>query len=222
MEKNISIIVEARLNSKRFPNKVIQLANGLTLIEHQIKRLKRSKLANNIILATPKEKSDIFRKITAKHNIYHYEGSEKNVLQRVYFAAKKFDVDIIVRSTGDCPLIDPNVVDLVISTYLKNNIDFVANTIPPTYPDGMDVSVFSKKLLGEAYKTAKTDLEKENITRRLRENPKITKLNVKYKKDISKIRLTLDTEQDYVLIEKIINFFFNQKKIFFFRRYFKI
>ena len=184
MEKNISIIVEARLNSKRFPNKVIQLVNGLMLIEHQIKRLKHSKVASNIILATPKEKSDIFRKIAAKHNIHHYEGSEKNVLQRVYFAAKKFDVDIIVRSTGDCPLIDPNVVDLVISTYLKNNKDFVANTIPPTYPDGMDVSVFSKNLLGEAYKTAKNDLEKENITRRLRVNPKVTKLNVKYKKNI--------------------------------------
>ena len=214
MEKNISIIVEARLNSKRFPNKVIQLVNGLMLIEHQIMRLKHSMVANNIILATPKEKSDIFRKIAAKHNIYHYEGSEKNVLQRVYFAAKKFDVDIIVRSTGDCPLIDPNVVDLVISTYLKNNKDFVANTIPPTYPDGMDVSVFSKKLLGEAYKTAKTDLEKENITRRLRVNPKITKLNVKYKKKILKIRLTLDTEQDYILIKKIINFFLLRKKFF--------
>ena len=119
MEKNISIIIEARLNSKRFPEKVIKIVNGKTLLEHQILRLKKSKIANKIILATPKERSQIFRKIAVRQKINHYEGAEKNVLQRVYYAAKKFNADIIVRSTGDCPLIDPKIVDLVISTYLK-------------------------------------------------------------------------------------------------------
>ncbi len=207
MEKKTLIIIEARLGSARFPAKVIKKVNNLCLIEHQILRLKRAKKADGIVLATPREKSDIFRKISKKYKINHYEGSEENVLQRVFYAAKKFKAKIVVRSTGDCPLIDPEIVDKVIEHYKNNNFQFVANTLPPTFPDGMDVSVFSIELLKNVYEKAKTKFDKENITSLMRNDSKVSKDNIVNYKDFSDVRLTLDTFEDYLLIKYIISYF---------------
>ena len=145
IKKNFSVIIEARLNSSRFPRKLAKKILGNFVISHQIKRLKKSKEINNIILASPYRDGHFFKKICKIENIQHFGGDENNVLKRVYLAAK-FNSQIIVECTGDCPLIDPKIIDRIINKFKKSNVDFMSNTLKLSYPDGMDVSIFTKKL----------------------------------------------------------------------------
>ena len=128
-------------------------------------------------------------------------------MSRYVEAAKWTKADVIVRITGDCPLIDPKVVDQVIRTFKKHEVDYVSNVNPPTFPDGMDVEVFSYDALLSSYKQVKTQDQKEHVTVHLRESNKFKRKNVCYKKDFSKFRLTLDTFEDYHLIWSIFEHF---------------
>ena len=211
LKKGISIIIEARLSSTRLPEKVAKKILGMPVIQLQIKRLKKCKEINSIIIASPIKDSWFFKKICKKENVKFFGGDEDNVLNRVYSAAKKYSTKIIVRCTGDCPLIDPSVVDKVVKEYLNSNVKFVSNTLELSYPDGMDVSVFGIKELKYSLEKSKTKISKENITKTLRDHKNISKKNIRYKTNFSKIRLTLDEEEDFILIQNIFKFFFKKK-----------
>ena len=165
------------MGSTRLPGKVLMELEGKPLLQRVVERVKRAKKIDEIIIATTKNKED--KKLTEfaeKLKVKSYAGSEDDVLDRYYQAAKKFGAENIVRITSDCPLIDPEIVDDIISYYLNNDFDYVSNTISPTYPDGLDTEVFSFKALERAWKEAKKGFEREHVTPYINRHPEIRKL----------------------------------------------
>jgi len=203
----IIAIIQARTGSTRLPRKVLKEVCGKTLLEHEILRVKRAKLLNKIIIATTdKKEDDPIVEIAGKTGINFYRGSENDVLDRYYQAAKKHEASDIVRLTGDCPLIDPKIIDLVIEYYLKNKnlFDYVSNVRPATYPDGMDVEAFSFAALEKSWQAAKLISEREHVNAYIAKNLQIFRIsNVENKKDLSHLRMTIDKEADWRLIFKI-------------------
>ena len=206
MKKKIHIIVQARLESTRLPNKVLKIINKKSIIKTLLDRLKRSNLVEKIIIAIPK--NNINKKLK-EHIIKSkftniYEGSSKNVLSRYYYAAKKFSSKIIVRITSDCPLIDPKLLDQMISKFLKNKVNYLSNTLQPTYPDGYDIEIFDFETLEKAFLNTKESLDKEHVTTYIKKNKdKFNIKNFSNTKDLSNLRLTLDEEKDFELIDKV-------------------
>lgn len=216
---NIIAIVQARMGSTRFPNKVMSKINNHTLIEILLKRLSKSKLINKIILATTDlESDDLLQAHVEEIGFNVFRGDSDNVLKRYYDTAIKFNADIIVRITGDCPLIDSSIVDDVINLYLNNKVDYAANTFPPTFPDGLDVSVFSFKALEAAFLNANSNFDKEHVTPYIRNSDSFTKINLSNNIDLSNNRWTVDEKIDYELIKLIFdhfepNIYFDYKSI---------
>jgi spore coat polysaccharide biosynthesis protein SpsF (cytidylyltransferase family) len=216
MEKIIGIIIQARINSTRLPKKVIKKIEGKTILEHVILRLKKVKRGTLIILATTnKKEDDVLEKIAQKCKVAVYRGSEADVLDRFYQAAKLFNIDPIVRITADCPLIDPKIVEKVIKFYIGGNYDYVSNTHPVSYPDGQDVEVFSFKTLKKTWEKATSDFDREHVVDYILKNPNIFKMgNVANNKDISSIRITLDEKEDMALIKKIYKELYAKNQFF--------
>jgi len=205
---NFSIIVEARLASTRLPNKILYKINKFSFLEYLIKRLKLTKSVKEIIIATTNnEKNDEIINIAKRSKIKWFKGSEKNVLERVIKTGKHFKCKNIVRITSDCPIIDPEIIDLAIESYKNNSCDYLSNTIIRSYPDGMDVEVFSLKALIKSSKFAKTTRDKEWTTWSIKKNPnkfKIINLVAPNNKKWPDLGLTLDQYEDYLFLKKII------------------
>ena len=150
------IIVQARMGSTRLPGKVMKMINGVPIIELIVKRLKKSKETDEVVVATSKQPEnkvliDHLKKIKTK--IFY--GSENDVLDRFYKAAKKFGADIIVRITGDCPVVDAGLIDNFIIQFKNKKPEYLSNSLPWTFPDGLDIEVFSFDLLKKVAKKAK-------------------------------------------------------------------
>ena len=135
-------IVQARFNSTRLPGKVLKLLQGRPMLLQQIHRVERAKRIDQVLVATSDGlEDDVIALMCAKHGVQCFRGSLDDVLDRYYKAALQFEAEHIVRLTGDCPLIDPNVVDSVIEHHLREGNDYTSNTQPPTFPDGLDTEV---------------------------------------------------------------------------------
>jgi glutamate-1-semialdehyde 2,1-aminomutase len=210
MELKIKVlaIIQARYNSTRFPGKVVKKIYNKTVLEILIKRLSRSKYISKIIVACSKNPNDkAIINICKKLGVNYFVGSEADVLDRFYKAAKKYKGENIVRITADCPLSDPKIIDDVIINFFSNHADYASNTNPSTFPDGFDVEIFKFGVLKEAYVKAKKSLEREHVTTFIIKNKKFKKFNLRNSIDYSSLRLTLDEKEDFILIEKIlINF----------------
>tara|TARA_Y100001970_G_scaffold261626_1_gene344960 strand:- start:17140 stop:19167 length:2028 start_codon:yes stop_codon:yes gene_type:complete len=197
-----AIIIQARLNSKRFKNKIMKKIGSFSSLELQIKRLKKCKSIDEIILATG-EKNIYFYNLCKDNNIKLFNGSEKNVFSRYFNVSKKYNIKTIIRITADCPFIDPNLIDEICDFYKKNSYDFVSNTIIPSYPDGFDVEIFSSKILNRLHKMKLTELEKEHVTLKMYKLKNISKFNYLNKNNLSKYRFTLDYEEDLIFLNKV-------------------
>lgn len=203
----IYAIIQARFGSSRLPGKVLMEIQDKPILWHVYNRVSYSKLIDKIIIATSKLKQD--EKIVdfcKLNNIEFFAGSEDDVLTRYYETAKNKGIkngDYIVRITADCPLHDANIIDKVIKVYLEGDYDYVSNTFEYTYPDGLDVEVFSFKVLEEAWKNAKLASEREHVTPYMKKNDKYKKINVVSNKKYPIYRLTLDHKEDYELIKRI-------------------
>ena len=163
MENKTIAIIQARLTSTRFPKKILQKINGLTLIEFLIKRVKASKMIDEVIVAIPNNaKNQILKKYLK--NINFFMGSENDVLDRYYKAAKKFKANTVIRICGDCPFTDPKIIDQLLLLFSNKKYDYVSNTIKPTFPDGLDAEVFSFKVLEETWKNANLEKDREHVT----------------------------------------------------------
>jgi spore coat polysaccharide biosynthesis protein SpsF len=213
---NIVCIVQARTGSSRLPNKVLMSICNKTVLEHDIERLKRIKNINKIIIATTIEPDDIA--IVNESNrigIQSFRGSENDVLSRYYYAAKENNADAIVRVTSDCPLIDSIISENIIQFYIDNEskYDYVSNTLDRTFPRGLDTEVFSFKSLEKAFNEAKRQRDREHVTPYIWDNPMLFRL-FQYKNDIdfSDLRWTLDTIEDFQLIERIYNLIYEKKE----------
>ena len=156
-------------------------------------------------------------KFAKKNKFNFYRGSENNVMLRVLQAAKKYKADIIVEITGDCPLIDPEIIDQVINTFLNNNADYVSNCNIRGYPDGMDVEVFQTKTLNKSYKMTKNPKHLEHVSLHMQENPNIFKIiNLVPPERLyyPNLGLTLDELDDFLLIKKIFSNLYKKNKFF--------
>jgi glutamate-1-semialdehyde 2,1-aminomutase len=210
LKKNVLAIIQARYNSTRFPGKVIQKIDNKTILEILIKRLSKSKYISKIIVACSKNPKDkTILDICKKLGVNYFTGSENDVLDRFYKAAKKYKGVNIVRITADCPLLDYQIVDDVISNFFLKKVDYASNIHPPTFPDGLDVEVFKFSALKEAYIKTGQSTEREHVTPFIINNKRFKKFNLKNYKDYSFLRLTLDEKEDFILIKKIINNFKN-------------
>ncbi|MGG3887914.1 cytidylyltransferase domain-containing protein [Metabacillus fastidiosus] len=204
----VAAIIQARMTSTRLPGKVLKKVNGKTLLEYQLERVKRSKLIDEIIVATTTNKSDDpIVSLCNQLSVSVYRGSEDDVLSRYYEAAIQYDADVVVRLTSDCPLIDPQVIDFVIQTYMDNCevVSYVSNCFERTYPRGLDTEVFSFQALQQAYQEAILQRDREHVTIYLYTNPeKFRLMTVRNKSDESQYRWTVDTIEDFELIKNIL------------------
>jgi len=201
-------IIQARMGSTRLPNKVMRTVKGKPLIEYLIDRLSMSQKINEIILATSVDsKNDPLVEHVNKLGYKAFRGSENNVLERYYLAAKEAKADVVLRITGDCPLIDSKLVDEVIDCYLQGTFDYCSNVDPPTYPDGLDTEIFSFSALEKAYNEAKEDRQKEHVTPYIRESGSFKRGSISFKEDFSGERWTVDEMEDFELVRNIIEFF---------------
>ncbi|KUO42694.1 MAG: hypothetical protein APU95_04465 [Hadesarchaea archaeon YNP_N21] len=207
------------MGSTRLPKKMMIDIMGKPLIWHVFNRVKRAKLIDEIVIATTTDKEDdIIEKWARENGLKCHRGSTEDVLDRFYQAAKKYKADIIVRITPDDPLKDPVVIDKIIKHYLDNEgkIDYVSNTIKPTYPEGLDVEVFSFDALERAWKEAKTKVDREHVTTYIWNNPSKFRLaNVTHEGgDLSHMRWTVDYAEDVEFIREIYARLYRKNKIF--------
>jgi spore coat polysaccharide biosynthesis protein SpsF len=212
----IAAIIQARTGSSRLPNKVFKSLCGKPLIWHIVNRLKPSTKINQIILATTRNvNDDLLEQWAIANNIPCFRGSEEDVLERYFKAAAKFAADIIVRITADDPFKEANIIDEVISLFEKENLDFAYNNNPPTFPEGLDVEVFSFNAIENAYYNAKDPFEREHVTQYFYRNPtKFRQKCLAYHEDISHLRWTIDTQEDWEMASIVYDKLFNENKVF--------
>ncbi len=212
----IGAIIQTRTTSTRLPAKVLKnlpYNSNITILQQVIRRLKKSKKLDEIIIATTNDREDgPIVDIANIEKVPFYRGERDDVLSRYYHAAKEHNLDTIVRITSDCPVIDYNIVDEIIDAFLKENVDYATNTLKRTYPHGMDTEVFSFWVLKKAYKEAKKDFEREHVTPYIRLNPeKFRLLNIEATKESygPDIRVTIDQEEDYALLCAVYDYLYN-------------
>ena len=216
--KKISAIIQARLGSTRLPGKTLMEIEGESLLGHLVSRIKVSDHVSDIIIATTeKDRDDKIVEFAKARNIKYIRGSEENVLDRFYKAATQFNVENIVRVTPDCPMLDPTVMDSVISKFRENDFDYVSNTLPPTFPDGLDTEVFSFAALEQAWKEATLLSELEHVTPYIVNHPKLFRLHnvARDGEDLSWMRWTVDTPKDLEFVSNIFNKLYSANKIFY-------
>ncbi len=202
------VIVQARMGSTRMPGKVMKFVLGKPLLQHQIERLGRSALADDIVVATTTGDADKpIVSLCRALSIRFFRGPEDDVLTRYFDAATTAKADNIVRVTSDCPLIDPRVVDRVIRYFMENQsrMDYVSNCLKRTYPRGMDCEVFPMRVLREVNEVATSDSDREHVTPFIYRHPNRYQLgNVALEKDYSHYRWTVDTPEDFELVNLLM------------------
>ncbi|MFZ4632240.1 MAG: cytidylyltransferase domain-containing protein [Patescibacteria group bacterium] len=207
----ILAITQARVESTRLPGKVLKTIGDKTLLEIHLSRILQSKLISKLKVATTTETN--VNKIIAivdKLGIESFQGAIENVLERFYLTALSESPDYVVRLTSDCPLIDPTEIDKVIEECINGDYDYVSNVLEPTLPDGMDVEIFKFSVLEQAHQEASLRSDREHVTPYIWRNSTVKggnifkSLSVKYLEDFSNFRLTVDTPDDFDLIEKLI------------------
>lgn len=202
----ILAILQARMSSTRLPGKVAMDANGIPMLAYEIQRISQSKRIDRLIVATSiNPEDDRIEQITHTSGVECFRGDLKNVLDRYYQCAKRFQPAHVVRLTGDCPLIDPHVIDGVIDLHIQSHADYTTNGIKRTFPNGLDTEVMRWQTLQIAHANAKLESELEHVTPYIYNHPEEFKIE-HYCNDIdySYLRWTLDYQDDYELLTKII------------------
>ncbi len=204
----ILAIVQARMGSSRLPGKVLENINDHSMISILLSRLSKAKKIHQIILATS-DKSKDFKLIEHVHSLGYrsYAGDEEDVLSRFMEAAEFYNGDVIVRITGDCPLVCPDLVDEIIKKFLEGSTQYASNVSPPSFPDGLDVEVFSKASLRLAAKNAKNNFDREHVTPFIRNHFSKNLINLNNSEDFSHLRWTVDEPEDLEVIRNIFNHF---------------
>ena len=209
---NIVCFVQARMTSTRLPKKVMKRIKNTPIIGYVLNSLAESDLINKtVVITTTNHQDDILVEYLKKNNYCYFRGNEDDVLSRFVSAAKKYNPDLIVRITADCPLIDPQIIDEVIEKAISSGADYTSNAITRTYPDGYDVEVIKYSILKKVSMITNNQLDREHVTRYIFNNlTKFKTLNVQVS-DKSKYhpdwRITLDYHEDFILIKEIIQSF---------------
>lgn len=203
---HINAIIQARTGSRRLPRKVLARIAGKPLLQRVIERVKGSRYIKEIIVATTtKEEDGAVISIAKKSKVTWFLGSEKDVLDRYYHAALAYGGDPIVRITGDCPLIDPRIIDETIAFYLKQKGAIEYTSTPHLYPEGNDTEVFSFRALKEAWEKARKPSEREHVTPYIKEHV-AAKLLEKEGEDYSWMHWSVDEKRDLLFVQRIYRY----------------
>jgi len=203
-QPKFAAIIQARMTSQRLPGKVLLEVMGKSLLRHQIERLRRAKYLDQIIVATTLNSTDApIVKQCDELGVCVFRGSEKDVLDRYYRAHQAFPSEFILRITSDCPLIDPEIVDHCIKQYSTDDAAYLSNSLH--YPNGMNVEIFNSSMLHEAHEKGVKPYEREHVTPYFYEP--LGKFKIHHVRDSNsypKYRLTVDTPEDFELIETLL------------------
>lgn len=216
--------IEARMTSSRLPGKMLMPCLGKSMLAHMVERVKRSTVLDDIIIATTINDTDQVIVDEARAlGVQNYRGSEDNVMSRVLEAAQQYKADIIVELTGDCPLLDPVLIDLAVGEYFSSGVDYLSNLEindfeqGVAHPLGFGVQVFSTEVLADAYSRTNDPLDLEHVSRPLYQTPE--RYSVKYLPTPEAQRgpnmsVTLDTPEDYQVICAVLEALGPQGQIF--------
>ena len=217
MDKIVATI-EARMTSSRLPGKPLLKVIKKTMIEHLVLRLKKVHSIDEIVLATTENQSDdILINAVKSLGIKFFRGDEDDVMQRVIGAAESVKASTIVEITGDCPLIDPQIIEQCIRMFKNHDVDYVSNAVVRSYPDGMDTQVFSLKTLKKSASMTKDLIDREHVSLHIRNNSKIFKqIHLVAPPEIHwpSLGITLDEIGDYELIKIIIENLYKKNPYF--------
>lgn len=206
MSKTVAII-QARMGSTRLPGKVLLKLGGKTIIDHVIYRATAARCIDDVVVATTAGAiDDPLVEHVSRQSISIHRGSDSDVLSRFEGAARQVQADCVVRLTADDPVKDPDVIDEVITAFQMADppIDYASNTLTPSWPEGQDTEVMSSDALYKAAANAADPYEREHVTPFIYRHQDLFRcFNVARKPDLSRIRLTLDTPDDYLFFEKI-------------------
>ena len=212
----IVAIVQARMGSTRLPGKVLKPIMGKPMLWYLVKRLERTAYVDKVVVATSEEKdNDVIRDFCKQYSINCFSGSENDVLDRFYKAAKQYNSDVVIRITGDCPLLDPGLIGEMLKEFITSNqydhYGVACGAGASTeefnghrYPDGLDAEIFKFSVLETAWNKAKDQLEREHVTPFIWRRPELFSLGTKTSpKDYSLMRWTVDNKVDFEVVEEI-------------------
>jgi len=199
--------IEARMSSSRLPGKIMKDILGKPLLERLVERIRRAELVDEVVVATTvNPQDDLVESWAKKAGISIYRGSEEDVLLRVLEAAKAFNGEIIIELTGDCPLLDPQIIDEVIRFYLHSDVDYASNIVERTYPRGLDVQIFSTAVLNEVNRLTQDPADHEHVSLYIYEHPerfKLGRLTANKSLCFPEYRLCVDTPEDFFVVESV-------------------
>lgn len=206
----INASIESRMTSSRLPGKVLMPIGGKPALEIMIERVQQSQHINEIVIATTTNKEDDpVIELCEKLNVSYFRGSEENVFERVLKTHEKYETDLIVELTGDCPLLDPLLIDEAITCFLENDYDYVSNCIDFTYPLGMAVEVFRYESLKAMGTLNLNEEDREHVSVRFYHDSSYRSHNILAPKALyfPTLSITLDTQKDYEMISTVYNHF---------------
>lgn len=202
---NVLGILQARVSSSRLPGKVLKPILGVPMLRHQLDRVRRARSMDAFIVATSTDASDdAIEALCAAAGVGCFRGSLDDVLDRFYQAALAFNPQHVVRLTGDCPLIDPDLIDRVVEFYLAGNFDHAGNAVEPMFPDGLDVEILSFAILEYMWKHASRPSDREHVSLYVHRQPDRFRIgSYRNTTDLSHLRWTVDEPEDFELIRRI-------------------
>lgn len=212
-------IIQARMGSTRLPGKVLRILGGATVLANVIDRVRAVPAIDEIVVATSTDQQDDqLEEEASRCGVAVFRGSEKDVLSRYYEAAREFHADVIVRITADCPLLDPELVQQMVSNFHASRngdarLDYLSNALTRSYPRGLDAEVFSFSALEKAHRAATEQFEREHVTPYIYQHPACFSIKEYVGEvDLSLHRWTLDTPEDYEFLRRVFDLLGNAAK----------
>lgn len=198
-------IIQARMGSTRLPSKVLMNLAGKTVLDHVVERVRESKFIDEIVVATTFSLQDLeIVQFCASKKIRVFVGSEQDVLDRYYQAARLFKPENLIRITSDCPMIDPEIIDSIGQQHIATKADYTSNTIDETFPDGLDAEIFRFSSLEKAWNEATLASDREHVTPFIKKNRELFKVvSIKHETDLSFMRWTIDQTEDFNFLNQI-------------------
>ncbi len=203
---DVTAIIQARMTSSRLPGKIVKQVGGRPLLALMIERVRQARrIARVIIATTTNREDDVVAALGAELGVPVFRGSERHVLERFSQAAVRYSGEIIMRLTGDCPLIDPDLLDELVAFFGRGEYDYASNCLEPTLPDGLDAEIFTRRALLEAYEEARLPSEIEHVTAFINQRPDRYRLGSwRHGRDLSGLRWTVDEAEDFEFVRQVL------------------
>lgn len=202
---NAVVILQARADSTRFPNKIFEKIDGKSILEIQIKRILSSNVVKKLIVAIPNTKAnDELENLIKNLGIEYSRGSLLNVFDRFEQIIKRTESENFVRLTADCPLFMPQLLEKMYEDFVESSVDYMSNCLPPTFPDGLDIEIFKKSAFLSLKEFELNEKELEHVTLGMWTRPEVYRLkNFESKINLNNLRMTVDYPEDFTYISKI-------------------